>query len=164
MNTIMKPITLFIITVLLFFNSCAQDAKNNDAGQPAESQKKKPDNKVYPIEHYYIDSAKHWTIVTTATENRISGNYTTVVATNLRQGKSWEFASYRFNKKMYFLGQVVTLDEPNKISLYFQVEDLDGVKFIFQVAYTRGNEPTVKEIDKSNKKEWERINEMIEMK
>lgn len=65
---------------------------------------------------------------------------------------------------MYFLGQVITLDESNQISLYFQVKDLDGLKSIFQASYTKGNEPIVKEINKSNKKEWERINELIEMK
>ena len=56
------------------------------------------------------------------------------------------------------------MDEPDSISLYFQVKDLDGVKSIFQASYTKGNDPVVMEIDKNNKKDWERINEMIEMK
>jgi hypothetical protein len=160
----MKPIILSIITISLFFNSCAQEAKNDVAGQPAESPKKKADDKLYPVESYYTDNAKHWTVVTTSTVHKISSNFITVVAANLQQGQSWTFASYRFKKKMYFLGQIITLDEPNRISLYFKVEDPDHVEFIFQASYTKGNEPIVKEISKNNKKEWERISDLIEMK
>src|SRR5690242_1600975 len=98
----MKPIILSVITALLFFNACAQESKDNSAGQPSESQKKKKE--IYPVEQYYPEDGKHWKVMTTVTLNKISGNIRTVVAVNLRQGQSWKFASHRFNKKIYFLG------------------------------------------------------------
>jgi hypothetical protein len=159
----MKSTLLCAIAAILLVSACGEAAENDSFRDQIDSAKKALAGEDYSVQTYATDSSKHWRIFTTTTQKKESGKFTTAIEVEfLQQGKMVAKSRNPFLNKVYPFGQVIAVDEPAKVSLYYLVKDEQDVKSIFQVTYAKGGEAKFQEVDKANMKEWERINTLIE--